>query len=235
MQSLLQFFTWSRETSLGIGGLLHAGLLHVGATNATAGVDRGQWPHPHSTNRWSHHHQDHPGRRCPGHRCHRSMWTTTQEHKFTAGWATEGHHSIHGGKEPLQQKKKGSNQRWNPWYRAWLISRSVTSRLQPTTEQIHHHPHRTWQTLTLTCQAPVHYHGSHHSATGSSTGWFSYPPQPGPNQPSATQAPWPMCILRTRRYGESGSVTRNREMGRGWGWERWQAPHRSGMGGGGGG
>jgi hypothetical protein len=48
---------------------------------------------------------------------------------------------------------------------------------------------------------------------------FGYPPQPGPNRSPATRAPSLMRVLRTRWCSESGSATRNREMGRGWGEE----------------
>jgi hypothetical protein len=44
-----------------------------------------------------------------------------------------------------------------------------------------------------------------------------------------------MHVPRTRQCGESDYATRNREMGRGCGWGRQWATHRSGMGGGGGG
>jgi hypothetical protein len=56
------------------------------------------------------------------------------------------------------------------------LTRGVTDltisdrRRHHTTEQICHHQHRTWQTLTLTGWDLVYHHRSHHSAIRSSVG-----------------------------------------------------------------
>jgi hypothetical protein len=136
-------FTWSDEISPGIGGLLsagllHAGLLHVSAADAPVGADQGRWPHLHRTDWWGHHHWDWLGRRCSVRRCHRLVHPTTQELKsILSDWLGHRRTSLHsrwpGQEEPLQQKKKGGNRRWNPWCGVRLISRSVTDRLHPTT------------------------------------------------------------------------------------------------------
>jgi hypothetical protein len=43
----------SDETSPGMDGLLHAGLLHTGGTAASAGADQGRRHCPHSTGPWN--------------------------------------------------------------------------------------------------------------------------------------------------------------------------------------
>jgi hypothetical protein len=219
MRSLPPSFTWSGETSPGMEGLLHAGFLHIRLLLVGSAVALTRANHPTvlahgivaTKSTWA------VASQATAATVWRTLHPKITSQSWAAGQAIGGRHSIHGGRI----KKNHFNRR----RRKGVIGGGAPDKGHGWS--LDHRPAIPYHRVDPPSQTSDEANPNPNRSGYGSPPWLSplgnriirwvirLPTSTHTRPTSATQAPSPTRVLWTQQCGESGSATRNRDMGRG--------------------